>query len=147
MTNYEIPPTPKPFQNRFSPARFAPAATLANRELDLPSVKSSHPTADDKEYYIEFPPSGLPVHGEFQTKAENVFRLSFSDQTNQMLRHGTTKFMNDARSLKNIDFENLMKSNVSTSKLLRVLYRLCLNFIINFLSIHTLLFSSTSVQG
>ncbi|KAJ8675748.1 hypothetical protein QAD02_011534 [Eretmocerus hayati] len=72
MSNYEIPPAPKPFHSTHqSPkvhssvasSRFAtPVPSRGGSELDLRPVKSSYPTADDKEYYIEFPPSGLPVH-------------------------------------------------------------------------------------
>ncbi|XP_011499576.1 PREDICTED: phosphoinositide 3-kinase adapter protein 1 [Ceratosolen solmsi marchali] len=68
ITSYEIPPAPKPFHTRLQQqtAKYAPGrvgcTSVNNSELDLRAVKSSHPTADDKEYYISFPPSGLPVH-------------------------------------------------------------------------------------
>ncbi|XP_016840215.1 phosphoinositide 3-kinase adapter protein 1 isoform X2 [Nasonia vitripennis] len=77
MTSYEIPPAPKPFHGRIyqqnphqqhhQPSRYTPqpsraAAIASTSELDLRPVKSSHSTVDDKEYYISFPPSGLPIH-------------------------------------------------------------------------------------
>jgi hypothetical protein len=75
MTSYEIPPAPKPFHARLQQqaARYAPGrvgcTSVSNSELDLRAVKSSHPTADDKEYYIAFPPSGLPVHCEYRRRS------------------------------------------------------------------------------
>ncbi|XP_014232165.1 uncharacterized protein LOC106656047 isoform X2 [Trichogramma pretiosum] len=65
MTNYEIPPAPKPYNGRphsrltSTPSR---SVVVAGGELDVRPVKSSVPAMDDKEYYIAFPPSGLPVH-------------------------------------------------------------------------------------
>ncbi|KAL7300367.1 hypothetical protein TKK_0006988 [Trichogramma kaykai] len=65
MTNYEIPPAPKPYNGRphsrltSTPSR---SVIVAGGELDVRPVKSSVPAMDDKEYYIAFPPSGLPVH-------------------------------------------------------------------------------------
>ncbi|XP_032664319.1 phosphoinositide 3-kinase adapter protein 1 isoform X2 [Odontomachus brunneus] len=63
MTSYEIPPAPKPYTGRYSPAPGyspSPSASIV-RDLDLrPSRSPSR--ANDNEYYIAFPPSGLPVH-------------------------------------------------------------------------------------
>lgn len=63
MTSYEIPPAPKPFSGRYSPASgYSPSPSLSiTRELDLRQTQSPS-RADDNEYYIAFPPSGLPVH-------------------------------------------------------------------------------------
>ncbi|XP_029666483.1 phosphoinositide 3-kinase adapter protein 1 [Formica exsecta] len=63
MTSYEIPPAPKPFTDRYSPASGyspSPTASIA-RDLDLRQTQSPS-RAGDNEYYIAFPPSGLPVH-------------------------------------------------------------------------------------
>ncbi|XP_071558616.1 uncharacterized protein Stumps isoform X1 [Temnothorax nylanderi] len=63
MTSYEIPPAPKPFTGRYSPASvYSPSPSLSiTRDLDLRQTQSPS-RADDNEYYIAFPPSGLPVH-------------------------------------------------------------------------------------
>ncbi|CAL1675712.1 unnamed protein product [Lasius platythorax] len=63
MTSYEIPPAPKPFTGRYSPASgYSPSPTVSiARDLDLRQAQSSSRTGDN-EYYIAFPPSGLPVH-------------------------------------------------------------------------------------
>ncbi|XP_070151881.1 uncharacterized protein Stumps isoform X2 [Polyergus mexicanus] len=63
VTSYEIPPAPKPFTGRYSPASGyspSPIASIA-RHLDLRQTQSPS-RAGDNEYYIAFPPSGLPVH-------------------------------------------------------------------------------------
>ncbi|XP_012228798.1 uncharacterized protein stumps isoform X1 [Linepithema humile] len=62
MMSYEIPPAPKPFTGRYSPAsRYSPSPTIPIvRDLDLRQTLSSR--ASNNEYYIAFPPSGLPVH-------------------------------------------------------------------------------------
>ncbi|XP_014213966.1 uncharacterized protein LOC106643378 [Copidosoma floridanum] len=70
ITSYEIPPAPKPFNGRLyqpqSAGRVLPSTSgrpsASNNELDLRPVKSSQSTVDDKDYYIAFPPSGLPIH-------------------------------------------------------------------------------------
>ncbi|XP_011156568.2 uncharacterized protein LOC105193712 isoform X2 [Solenopsis invicta] len=63
MTSYEIPPAPKPFTNRYSPAPgYSPSPSLSiTRDLDLRQTQSPS-RANESEYYIAFPPSGLPVH-------------------------------------------------------------------------------------
>ncbi|XP_029173623.1 phosphoinositide 3-kinase adapter protein 1 isoform X2 [Nylanderia fulva] len=63
MTSYEIPPAPKPFAGRYSPASgYSPSPTVSiARDLDLRQAQSPS-RAGDNEYYIAFPPSGLPVH-------------------------------------------------------------------------------------
>ncbi|XP_011862378.1 PREDICTED: phosphoinositide 3-kinase adapter protein 1 [Vollenhovia emeryi] len=63
MTSYEIPPAPKPFTGRYSPASgYSPSPGLSiTRDLDLRQAQLPS-RADDNEYYIAFPPSGLPVH-------------------------------------------------------------------------------------
>ncbi|XP_012525011.2 uncharacterized protein LOC105830310 isoform X2 [Monomorium pharaonis] len=63
MMSYEIPPAPKPFTNRYSPASgYSPLPCLSiTRDLDLRQTQSPS-RAGDNEYYIAFPPSGLPVH-------------------------------------------------------------------------------------
>ncbi|XP_070514150.1 uncharacterized protein Stumps isoform X2 [Cardiocondyla obscurior] len=63
MTSYEIPPAPKPFTGRYSPASgYSPSPNLSiTRDLDLRQTQSPS-RANDSEYYIAFPPSGLPVH-------------------------------------------------------------------------------------
>ncbi|XP_011138035.2 phosphoinositide 3-kinase adapter protein 1 isoform X1 [Harpegnathos saltator] len=63
MTSYEIPPAPKPFTGRYSPAPgYSPSPGVSvTRDLDLRPARSPS-RADDNEYYIAFPPSGLPVH-------------------------------------------------------------------------------------
>ncbi|XP_014487646.1 PREDICTED: phosphoinositide 3-kinase adapter protein 1 isoform X3 [Dinoponera quadriceps] len=63
MTSYEIPPTPKPFTGRYSPAPgYSPSPSVSiARDLEF-RVAQSPSQADDNEYYIAFPPSGLPVH-------------------------------------------------------------------------------------
>lgn len=61
--SYEIPPTPKPFTGRYSPAlRYSPSPrSSTGNDLDLrPSQTPSR--TEDTEYYIAFPPSGLPIH-------------------------------------------------------------------------------------
>lgn len=63
MMSYEIPPTPKPFTGRYSPAlRYSPSPrSSTGNDLDLrPSQTPSR--TEDTEYYIAFPPSGLPIH-------------------------------------------------------------------------------------
>nr|XP_031841566.1 phosphoinositide 3-kinase adapter protein 1 isoform X2 [Nomia melanderi] len=63
VMSYEIPPAPKPFAGRYSPAlRYSPSPrSSTGNDLDLrPSQLPSK--AEDNEYYIAFPPSGLPVH-------------------------------------------------------------------------------------
>ncbi|XP_072754308.1 uncharacterized protein Stumps [Anoplolepis gracilipes] len=63
ITSYEIPPAPKPFTGRYSPASGyspSPTASIA-RDLNLRQAQSPS-RANDNEYYIAFPPSGLPVH-------------------------------------------------------------------------------------
>ncbi|KAK2582091.1 hypothetical protein KPH14_002793 [Odynerus spinipes] len=63
VMSYEIPPTPKPFAGTYSPAlRYSPSPRSSTAtDLDLrPSQPPSR--AEDNEYYIAFPPSGLPVH-------------------------------------------------------------------------------------
>ena len=72
LTNYAVPPTPKPFYGIFSPAinnRTKIPSPLSvnrvgsgNREFDLRNIKSSHSLSENREYYIAFPPSGLPIH-------------------------------------------------------------------------------------
>ena len=75
MGSYEIPPAPKPFNmrlgnqlpsqsTRIMPATSKVPCTSSISELDVRPVKSSIPAKDDKEYYIAFPPSGLPVHSK-----------------------------------------------------------------------------------
>lgn len=62
MTSYEIPPAPKPFTG-YSPASElspSPSVPLA-RDLDLWQITQS-PLRVNNEYYIAFPPSGLPIH-------------------------------------------------------------------------------------
>ncbi|XP_011692234.1 PREDICTED: phosphoinositide 3-kinase adapter protein 1 [Wasmannia auropunctata] len=63
MTSYEIPPAPKPYTGRYSPASgYSPSPSLSlARDLDLRRTQSPS-RANDNEYYIAFPPSGLPVH-------------------------------------------------------------------------------------
>lgn len=66
MSSYEIPPAPKPFTGRYSPASGyspSPTASIA-RDLDLRQTQS--PSRANDEYYIAFPPSGLPVHGNLE---------------------------------------------------------------------------------
>ncbi|XP_020281206.1 uncharacterized protein LOC109853451 isoform X2 [Pseudomyrmex gracilis] len=63
ITSYEIPPAPKPFTGRYSPASGyspSPSASLA-RDLDLRQITQS-PSRVNDEYYIAFPPSRLPIH-------------------------------------------------------------------------------------
>ncbi|KAL6267700.1 hypothetical protein P5V15_000771 [Pogonomyrmex californicus] len=62
MTSYEIPPAPKPFTGRYSPASgYSPSPSVSiSRDLDFRHTQS--PSRADNEYYIAFPPSGLPVH-------------------------------------------------------------------------------------
>ncbi|XP_025074367.1 uncharacterized protein LOC105428464 [Pogonomyrmex barbatus] len=62
MTSYEIPPAPKPFTGRYSPASgYSPSPSVSiSRDLDFRHTQSS--SRADNEYYIAFPPSGLPVH-------------------------------------------------------------------------------------
>ncbi|XP_076662870.1 DBB domain-containing protein stumps isoform X3 [Andrena cerasifolii] len=63
VMSYEIPPAPKPFTGRYSPApRYSPSPrSSTGNDLDLrPSQPPSR--AEDNEYYIAFPPSGLPIH-------------------------------------------------------------------------------------
>ncbi|KAF7411823.1 hypothetical protein HZH66_000719 [Vespula vulgaris] len=63
VMSYEIPPTPKPLAGTYSPAlRYSPSPRSSTAtDLDLrPSQPPSR--AEDNEYYIAFPPSGLPVH-------------------------------------------------------------------------------------
>nr|XP_012151400.1 PREDICTED: phosphoinositide 3-kinase adapter protein 1 isoform X2 [Megachile rotundata] len=63
VMSYEIPPAPKPFTGRYSPAlRYSPSPrSLPGNDLDLrPSHLASR--TEDNEYYIAFPPSGLPIH-------------------------------------------------------------------------------------
>ncbi|XP_076642587.1 DBB domain-containing protein stumps isoform X2 [Halictus rubicundus] len=62
VMSYEIPPAPKPFAGRYSPAlRYSPSPrSSTGNDLDLrPQLP---PKTDDAEYYIAFPPSGLPIH-------------------------------------------------------------------------------------
>ncbi|XP_034191288.2 DBB domain-containing protein stumps [Osmia lignaria lignaria] len=63
IMSYEIPPAPKPFTGRYSPAlRYSPSPrSSTGNDLDL---RPSHPPSriEDNEYYIAFPPSGLPIH-------------------------------------------------------------------------------------
>nr|XP_033332433.1 uncharacterized protein LOC117223941 isoform X2 [Megalopta genalis] len=62
VMSYEIPPAPKPFAGRYSPAlRYSPSPrSSTGNDLDLrPQLPSK---AEDTEYYIAFPPSGLPIH-------------------------------------------------------------------------------------
>lgn len=67
MTSYEIPPAPKPFTGRYSPARYTPSPRAPiNNEVEFRSPQSN-------EHYIAFPPSGLPVHCEYQI---NIFLIS-----------------------------------------------------------------------
>ncbi|XP_018046164.1 PREDICTED: phosphoinositide 3-kinase adapter protein 1 isoform X2 [Atta colombica] len=63
MTSYEIPPAPKPFTGRYSPASgYSPSPSLSIAcDLDLRQTQSPS-RVNDNEYYIAFPPSGLPVH-------------------------------------------------------------------------------------
>lgn len=67
MGSYEIPPAPKPFTGRYSPASgYSPSPTTSiARDLDLRQTQSPS-RASDNEYYIAFPPSGLPVHGNLE---------------------------------------------------------------------------------
>ncbi|KAG9433537.1 phosphoinositide 3-kinase adapter protein 1 isoform X1 [Apis mellifera carnica] len=68
VMSYEIPPTPKPFTGRYSPAlRYSPSPrSSTGNDLDLrPSQTPSR--TEDTEYYIAFPPSGLPIHS-FKTE-------------------------------------------------------------------------------
>ncbi|XP_076618941.1 DBB domain-containing protein stumps isoform X1 [Colletes latitarsis] len=68
VMSYEVPPAPKPFTGRYSPAlRYSPSPrSSTGNDLDLrPSQPPSR--AEDTEYYIAFPPSGLPVHS-FKTE-------------------------------------------------------------------------------
>ncbi|CAL7952184.1 unnamed protein product [Xylocopa violacea] len=68
VMSYEIPPAPKPFTGRYSPAlRYSPSPrSSTGNDLDLrPSQPPSR--AEDTEYYIAFPPSGLPIHS-FKTE-------------------------------------------------------------------------------
>ncbi|XP_019883431.1 phosphoinositide 3-kinase adapter protein 1 isoform X3 [Camponotus floridanus] len=62
MGSYEIPPAPKPFTGRYSPASgYSPSPTTSiARDLDLRQTQS--PSRASDEHYIAFPPSGLPVH-------------------------------------------------------------------------------------
>lgn len=56
MMSYEIPPAPKPFTGRYSPARYTPSPRAPiNNEVEFRNPQNS-------EHYIAFPPSGLPVH-------------------------------------------------------------------------------------
>ncbi|XP_017762185.1 PREDICTED: phosphoinositide 3-kinase adapter protein 1 isoform X2 [Eufriesea mexicana] len=69
VMSYEIPPAPKPFTGRYSPAlRYSPSPrSSTGNDLDLrPSQPPSK--TEDTEYYIAFPPSGLPIHS-FKTDA------------------------------------------------------------------------------
>ncbi|XP_048267052.1 phosphoinositide 3-kinase adapter protein 1 isoform X2 [Bombus terrestris] len=69
VMSYEIPPAPKPFAGRYSPAlRYSPSPrSSTGNDLDL---RPSQPQlrGEDTEYYIAFPPSGLPIHS-FKTEA------------------------------------------------------------------------------
>ncbi|XP_026669368.1 phosphoinositide 3-kinase adapter protein 1 isoform X2 [Ceratina calcarata] len=64
VMSYEIPPAPKPFTGRYSPAfRYSPSPrSSTGNDLDLKPSKN-----ESTEYYIAFPPSGLPVHS-FKTE-------------------------------------------------------------------------------
>ncbi|XP_018400300.1 PREDICTED: phosphoinositide 3-kinase adapter protein 1 [Cyphomyrmex costatus] len=63
ITSYEIPPAPKPFTGRYSPASgYSPSPSLSIAcDLELRQTQSPS-RVNDNEYYIAFPPSGLPVH-------------------------------------------------------------------------------------
>ncbi|KZC10757.1 Phosphoinositide 3-kinase adapter protein 1 [Dufourea novaeangliae] len=63
VMSYEIPPAPKPFTGRYSPAlRYSPSPrSSTGNDLDLRPTQLPSRT-EDNEYYIAFPPSGLPVH-------------------------------------------------------------------------------------
>ena len=64
MLSYEIPPAPKPFTGRYSPARCTPSPrTPINSEIDLRNPSATR-IPQNSEHYIAFPPSGLPVHCE-----------------------------------------------------------------------------------
>lgn len=69
MMTYEIPPTPKPFTGRYSPMRYTPSprSTTLNPEVDnrRPNPQT---TPQASEYYIAFPVSGLPIHGNYYSK-------------------------------------------------------------------------------
>ncbi|XP_054001924.1 uncharacterized protein LOC128888813 isoform X2 [Hylaeus anthracinus] len=68
LMSYEVPPAPKPFTGRYSPAlRYSPSPrSSTGNDHDLrPSQPPSR--SDDTEYYIAFPPSGLPIHS-FKTE-------------------------------------------------------------------------------
>ncbi|XP_043522299.1 uncharacterized protein LOC122535128 isoform X3 [Frieseomelitta varia] len=69
VMSYEIPPAPKPFTGRYSPAlRYSPSARSSTG--NDPDLRPSQPSlrGEDTEYYIAFPPSGLPIHS-FKTEA------------------------------------------------------------------------------
>ncbi|XP_033231155.1 phosphoinositide 3-kinase adapter protein 1 isoform X2 [Belonocnema kinseyi] len=62
MLSYEIPPAPKPFTGRYSPARCTPSPRVQmNSEIDLRSPSAAR-IPQSSEHYIAFPPSGLPIH-------------------------------------------------------------------------------------
>ncbi|KOC60913.1 Phosphoinositide 3-kinase adapter protein 1 [Habropoda laboriosa] len=72
VMSYEIPPAPKPFTGRYSPAlRYSPSPrSSTGNDLDLrPTQPPSR--VEDTEYYIAFPPSGLPIHS-FKTDAPSL---------------------------------------------------------------------------
>lgn len=69
IMSYEIPPTPKPFTGRYSPAAgYSSSLNISTtRNFDLIVRQRQSPSRTGKnEYYIAFPPSGLPVHGNFR---------------------------------------------------------------------------------
>ncbi|XP_076237197.1 DBB domain-containing protein stumps isoform X2 [Calliopsis andreniformis] len=63
VMSYEIPPAPKPFTGRYSPAPRYSSSPRSSTGNDLELRPSQPPSrAEDNEYYIAFPPSGLPIH-------------------------------------------------------------------------------------
>lgn len=96
--SYEIPPAPKPFTGRHSPALgyFPLPSVSVARNLDVRQTQSPS-RAEDTEYYIAFPPSGLPIHGNFKLNRES----------NLMTTQESERRLKDRKDLKH-DFDNLL---------------------------------------
>ncbi|XP_043488203.1 uncharacterized protein LOC122515076 isoform X2 [Polistes fuscatus] len=107
VMSYEIPPTPKPLGGTYSPAlRYSPSPRSSTAtDLDLrPSQLPSR--AEDNEYYIAFPPSGLPVHS---FKSDGLLREPMTPGSPN--EHPKYLELNQNVSGKKLDGENTKQSN------------------------------------